>query len=458
MAIKCGIVGLPNVGKSTLINRLVGTKISIVSPKVQTTRSRVRGIRVVGAAQLVLVDTPGIFQGAKHRLERAMVHAAWNGAQGADAILLLIDAERGLNSDTRRIREGLVKSGRQAVMAINKIDKPGANPENVKRELAELNLVPEDWGGHTVMVPVSAKKRENLDQLLEMILLSTDILELKANPRRPASGTVLEAKLEDGRGPVAQVLVRQGCLKKGDFIVAGRAFGRVRDIINDRGKRINEAQPSAPVAISGIGEVPDAGDKFYVVTSLKAAEAAAQERARHDRERRPPSQPNKGGTEDNGEQGRREPFADAVLGQKHGQRRQLLLTALLLRRFADEQADEPQDHGDGQQPAGPHPDAAVAGGDLGGENGGGPAEADDDDDGHADQRRHGADEHAHAETGSSAVVRFDDHGHRSRRADGGGHFLARSFDRCGFEESRRVRRHLDVLLAGVDLFQQLGTE
>jgi GTP-binding protein Era len=116
------ILGAPNVGKSTLINRLVGAKVSIVSPKVQTTRSRVRGIRIHGAAQLVLVDTPGIFQGAKRRLERAMVHAAWSGAQDADAILLLIDAERGLDSNTRRIQTGLARSGRQVIVALNKID------------------------------------------------------------------------------------------------------------------------------------------------------------------------------------------------------------------------------------------------------------------------------------------------------------------------------------------------
>ena len=116
------ILGAPNVGKSTLINRLVGVKVSIVSPKVQTTRSRVRGIRIKGASQLVLVDTPGIFHDAKRRLERAMVHAAWSGAQDADAILLLIDAERGLDSNTRNIRQGLIKSGRKAVVAINKID------------------------------------------------------------------------------------------------------------------------------------------------------------------------------------------------------------------------------------------------------------------------------------------------------------------------------------------------
>jgi len=117
------ILGAPNVGKSTLINRLVGTKVSIVSPKVQTTRSRVRGIRIIGAAQLVLVDTPGIFDDAKRRLERAMVHAAWSGVQDADAILLLIDAERGLDSNSRKIRDGLIKSGRKAVVAINKIDQ-----------------------------------------------------------------------------------------------------------------------------------------------------------------------------------------------------------------------------------------------------------------------------------------------------------------------------------------------
>ena len=161
------------------------------------------------------------------------------------------------------------------VVAINKIDKPGANPDNVKRELAELNLVPEDWGGNTVMVPVSAKKRQNLEQLLEMILLSSDILELKANPRRPASGTVLEAKLDRGRGPVATVLVQDGTLSVGDNFIAGPVVGRVRALIDDRGRPVKSAGPSTPVEVLGLTSLPQNGDPFQTVADPAKARQIA---------------------------------------------------------------------------------------------------------------------------------------------------------------------------------------
>jgi len=161
------------------------------------------------------------------------------------------------------------------VVAINKIDKPGANPDNVKRELAELNLVPEDWGGTTVMVPVSAKKRQNLDQLLEMILLSTDILELKANPRHSASGTVLEAKLDRGRGPVATVLVQDGTLSVGDNFIAGPVVGRVRALIDDRGRPVRSAAPSTPVEVLGLASLPQPGDPFQTVADAAKARQIA---------------------------------------------------------------------------------------------------------------------------------------------------------------------------------------
>ncbi|MEE8173620.1 MAG: GTPase Era [Alphaproteobacteria bacterium] len=158
------ILGAPNVGKSTLVNRLVGAKVSIVSPKVQTTRSRVRGIRVEGAAQLVLVDTPGIFEGAKRRLERAMVHAAWRGAQDADAILLLVDALKGLDLDTRRIRESFVKSGRKALVAINKIDQVS------HESLLPLAAALDDGASAERIFMISALKGEGVEDLLDHLL------------------------------------------------------------------------------------------------------------------------------------------------------------------------------------------------------------------------------------------------------------------------------------------------
>jgi translation initiation factor IF-2 len=161
------------------------------------------------------------------------------------------------------------------VVAINKIDKPGSNPDNVRRELAEVGLVPEEWGGQTVMVPVSAKKRQNLDQLLEMILLSSDILELKANPRRPASGTVLEAKLDRGRGPVATVLVQDGSLSVGDNFIAGPVVGRVRALIDDRGRPVKSAGPASPVEVLGLTSLPQPGDPFQTVADAAKARQIA---------------------------------------------------------------------------------------------------------------------------------------------------------------------------------------
>jgi translation initiation factor IF-2 len=168
------------------------------------------------------------------------------------------------------------------VVAINKIDKAGANPDNVKRELADLNLIPEDWGGQTVMVPVSAKKRQNLDQLLEMILLSTDILELKANPKRSASGAVSRPSSIAGRGPVATVLVQDGTLRVGDNFIAGPVAGKVRALIDDRGRQTKSAGPGTPVEVLGLTSLPQPGDSFQVV-----ADAPRRGRSRCSARRRP---------------------------------------------------------------------------------------------------------------------------------------------------------------------------
>jgi translation elongation factor EF-G len=155
------------------------------------------------------------------------------GAKVTDVVVLVVAADDGVMPQTREAADHAKAASVPIVVAINKIDKPGANPDNVKRELSEIGLVPEDWGGTVVTVPVSAKKRQNLDQLLEMILLSADILELKANPKRSASGTVLEAKLDRGRGPVATVLVQDGTLNVGDNFIAGSVVGKVRALIDD---------------------------------------------------------------------------------------------------------------------------------------------------------------------------------------------------------------------------------
>jgi translation initiation factor IF-2 len=157
------------------------------------------------------------------------------------------------------------------VVAINKIDKPDAQPERIKQQLSDRGLLAEDWGGDTVMVPVSAKMKLNLDLLLEMILLVADLQDLKANPSRPASGNVLEAKLDRGRGPVATVLVRNGTLHVGDYFICGAVFGKVRAMLNDRGEQIREAEPSTPVEVLGLESMPEAGDDFQVVTDTAKA-------------------------------------------------------------------------------------------------------------------------------------------------------------------------------------------
>jgi translation initiation factor IF-2 len=164
------------------------------------------------------------------------------------------------------------------IVAVNKIDKPQADPERVKRELGEIGLVPEDWGGDTLFVPVSAATGEGIDKLIESISLQSEILELRANAKRSASGTVLEALLDRGRGPVARVLVQDGTLRVGDFVLAGAGFGKVRAMTNEHGKQLHEAGPATPVEILGLNEVPNAGDHMDVVKDPKKAQEVAESR------------------------------------------------------------------------------------------------------------------------------------------------------------------------------------
>jgi translation initiation factor IF-2 len=164
------------------------------------------------------------------------------------------------------------------IVAINKIDKPGANPEKVRQELMQHGLVPEEWGGDVICVEISAKKLQNIDQLLEMVLLTADMLELKADPTRQAKGTVIEAKLDKNRGPVATLLVQRGTLNVGDPIITGTVVGRIRAMTDDKGKAIKSAGPSTPVEIIGLPDVPEAGETFYVITDEKLARQLAEKR------------------------------------------------------------------------------------------------------------------------------------------------------------------------------------
>jgi len=170
------------------------------------------------------------------------------------------------------------------IVAVNKIDKPEANPDRVKQELTEYELVPEEWGGDTIFVPISALKGEGIDDLLEMILLVAEVQELKSNPNKRARGTVIEAELDKGRGPVATVLVQHGTLNVGDALVAGNYFGKVRAMVNDRGRRVKQAGPSTPVEVLGLSDVPNAGDAFMVFEDEKKARSIAEAREAKQRE------------------------------------------------------------------------------------------------------------------------------------------------------------------------------
>lgn len=227
--------------------------------------------------KIVFLDTPG------HEAFTAMRS---RGAQVTDIAILVVAADDGVMPQTIEAINHAKAANVPIIVAINKMDKGGANPDRVKQELTEYGLISEDWGGDTICVPVSAKAREGIDTLLEMILLVAEMQELKANPNRMSKGTIIEAELDKGRGPVATVLVQNGTLRVGDSIVAGAAYGKVRAMLDDKGRKIKAALPSIPVEVLGLSEVPNAGDPFYCVHDEKTARQIAdirknKERAEH---------------------------------------------------------------------------------------------------------------------------------------------------------------------------------
>ncbi|HEY9855142.1 MAG TPA: translation initiation factor IF-2, partial [Stenomitos sp.] len=226
---------------------------------------------------ITFLDTPG------HEAFTAM---RARGAKATDIAVLVVAADDGVKPQTIEAINHAKEAGVQILVAINKIDKPGANPDQVKQQLTEYGLVAEEWGGQTVMVPVSAKQKIGLDALLEMILLVAEVLELKANPKKAAKGLIIEAQLDKGMGPVATVLVQSGTLRIGDNFVVGSVAGKVRAMINDKGKRVREAGPSQPVEVLGMPTVPAAGDIFQVMEDEKSAKAVAGQRAEYDRNQR----------------------------------------------------------------------------------------------------------------------------------------------------------------------------
>ena len=220
--------------------------------------------------KITFLDTPG------HEAFTAM---RARGAQATDIVILVVAADDGVQPQTREAIAHAKAAQVPIVIALNKIDKPDANPEVVKRQLADLDLVVEEWGGNVICVPVSAKKRTNIEDLLENVLLVADVAELQANPFRPAMGVVVESRLDKSRGPLATLLVQRGTLRVGDNLVIGEIAGRIRAMFDDRGKAVTEAEPSMPAMIMGLSEVPKAGDLFEVVDDERTARAMAYERS-----------------------------------------------------------------------------------------------------------------------------------------------------------------------------------
>lgn len=263
------IMGHVDHGKTSLLDAIRQTKVAEGEAGGITQHIGAYTVSVRGK-QVTFLDTPG------HEAFTAMRS---RGAKVTDIVILVVAADDGVMPQTIEAIHHAKAAGVSLIVAMNKIDKPTANPDRVKNALSEHGLISEAWGGDTIMVEVSAKQNTGLDTLLEMILLQAEVLELKADPHRQAKGTVIEAKIERGRGPVATVLVQRGTLRAGDAYVVGTFSGRVRALINDRGEKTQQAGPSIPVEVIGLPGVPSAGDVFQVVSNERVAREIAEERA-----------------------------------------------------------------------------------------------------------------------------------------------------------------------------------
>ncbi|MBQ5837595.1 MAG: translation initiation factor IF-2 [Clostridia bacterium] len=262
------VMGHVDHGKTSLLDAIRDTHVT--AGEAGGITQHIGAYRVkVGDREVTFLDTPG--------------HAAFTamrarGANLTDVAVLVVAADDGIMPQTVEAINHAKAAGVTIIVAINKIDRPGADPDRVKTELTKYELVPEEWGGDTIVVPVSALHRQGIDELLEMITLSADMLELKANPNRAAKGAVIEARLDKGKGAVATLLVQNGTLKTGDIIIAGTAVGRVRVMTDDKGRRLPAAGPSVPVEIMGLAEVPEAGDLFSAVSDERMARELAEQR------------------------------------------------------------------------------------------------------------------------------------------------------------------------------------
>ena len=262
------VMGHVDHGKTSLLDKI--RSASVVSGEAGGITQAIGAYTVrLKGRQITFLDTPG---------HEAFTTMRARGAQVTDIAILVVAADDGVMPQTIEAIHHAKAANTEIIVAINKMDKPGANPDKVKQELANYELIPEEWGGSTIMVPVSAKMGQGIDDLLEMVLLTADVMELKADPKRQAKGTVIEAKLDKSRGPVATVLVQRGTLKSGDSIVCGAMIGNIRAMYDDKGSQIKKAGPSIPVEILGLPEVPEAGETLYAVTDDKMARQLVEKR------------------------------------------------------------------------------------------------------------------------------------------------------------------------------------
>ncbi|MBE6771926.1 MAG: translation initiation factor IF-2 [Ruminococcaceae bacterium] len=262
------VMGHVDHGKTSLLDAIRNT--SVTSTEAGGITQHIGAYRVnLNGSDITFLDTPG---------HAAFTSMRLRGAMATDIAILVVAADDGIMPQTIEAINHAKAAGVQIIVAINKMDKPAANPDRVLQQLTEYELVPEEWGGETICVPVSALTRQGIDNLLESVLLVAEMQELKANPNRSAKGVVIEARLDKGRGPVSTLLVQNGTLKSGDIIVAGTAVGRVRVMTDDKGRKVNEAGPSVPVEIMGLAEVPQAGDGFDAVNDERLARELVEQR------------------------------------------------------------------------------------------------------------------------------------------------------------------------------------
>lgn len=268
------VMGHVDHGKTSLLDKMRHSRVTSTEAGGITQHIGASSIYVDGK-KIVFLDTPG---------HEAFTQMRLRGANATDIAILVVAADDGVMPQTIEAINHAKAAGVPIIVAINKMDKYEANPDKVKSELAEQGLTPEDWGGKTIMIPVSAHTGEGIDELLEMILMVAEIEELKANPNRPAVGIVIEAQLDKGRGPVATVLINKGTLNKGDFVVSGRSSGKVRAMFDSNQKEVKKAKPSTAVLILGLSDVPEAGDKIYAIEDEKLGKKFADRAAQKEKD------------------------------------------------------------------------------------------------------------------------------------------------------------------------------